>query len=116
VGRLDGKSALITGAGAGIGAAIAKLFCAEGAAVTLVDMDEAALNVTRLAIQQSVSDARIQLFVADIGNSDAAQAAVKLAILNHGHLDTLINNAAMRNNSALSDATPAEGQTMLSVN
>jgi len=116
VGRLDGKSALITGAGAGIGAAIAKLFCAEGAAVTLVDMDEAALNVTRLAIQQSVSDARIQLFVADIGNSDAAQAAVKLAILNHGYLDTLINNAAMRNNSALADATPAEWQTMLSVN
>ncbi len=44
--RLANKVALITGGGAGIGAATARLFCAEGAAVTLVDADAEALERT----------------------------------------------------------------------
>ena len=48
--RLAGKVALITGGGAGIGAAVAQLFCADGAAVMLVDADAAALARTARSI------------------------------------------------------------------
>jgi len=48
--RLAGKAALITGGGAGIGAATASVFCAEGASVTLVDADAGALERTRAAL------------------------------------------------------------------
>jgi 2-hydroxycyclohexanecarboxyl-CoA dehydrogenase len=114
--RLSGKSAIITGGGAGIGAAIALLFCAEGAAVTLVDVDEAALQTTCTAIRRAHANAQVTYFVADIGNPDAAEAALAMALRAHGHVDTLINNAAMRSNSALADASPDEWHALLGVN
>ena len=114
--RLNGKSALITGGGAGIGAAIALLFCAEGAAVTLVDLDEAALQTTCAAIRREHAKAQVAYFVADISKRDAPEAALAMALRTHGHVDTLINNAAMRNTSALADASPEEWHALLGVN
>ncbi|MDB5871051.1 MAG: short-chain dehydrogenase [Ramlibacter sp.] len=114
--RLQGKSALVTGGAAGIGAALARLFCAEGAAVTLVDRDVDALRQTCKAIAAELPQARLAHFAADV--SDAAQAdnAVAAALSAHGRLDVLINNAAMRNNAAVADATPAEWQAVVAVN
>ena len=114
--RLAGKSAIITGGGAGIGAAIALLFCAEGAAVTLVDLDEAALQTTCAAIRTEHANAQVAYFVTDIAHPDAAQASLAMALQAHGHVDTLINNAAMRNTSALADASPEEWHALLGVN
>ncbi len=114
--RLSGKSAIITGGGAGIGAAIALLFCAEGAAVTLVDRDEAALQTTCAAIRTAHANSQVAYFVADIAHPDAAEAALAMALQAHGHVDTLINNAAMRNTSALADASPEEWHALLGVN
>jgi meso-butanediol dehydrogenase/(S,S)-butanediol dehydrogenase/diacetyl reductase len=114
--RLHGKSAIITGGGAGIGAAIAKLFCAEGAAVTLVDVDESALQTTCAAIRTEHPNAQVTYFVANIGNPDAAEASLAVALQAHGYVDTLINNAAMRSNSALADASPDEWHALLGVN
>ena len=48
--RLKGKTALITGGGAGIGAATGRIFCAEGASVVLVDQDSSALEAAASAI------------------------------------------------------------------
>jgi 2-hydroxycyclohexanecarboxyl-CoA dehydrogenase len=114
--RLSSKSAIITGGAAGIGAAIAKLFCAEGAAVTLVDLDEAALQTTCASIRREHANAQVAYFVADIANPNAPQAALGVALQAHGHVDTLINNAAMRSTSALADASPDEWHTLLGVN
>ena len=114
--RLEGKAALITGAAAGIGAAIAKLFCSEGAAVTLVDCDAAALASTCVAIAQQQPTARIAQFAADVADADAARAALAHALAAHGHLDILINNAAMRNYALLADASPQEWQAVAGVN
>src|SRR3569833_73857 len=106
--RLANRSALITGGGAGIGAACGLLFCAEGAAVTLVDADATALERTIGQIRERLPQARIQSVAADVTDAAAAVAAVQRAADAHGGLDILVNDAAMRNYSALADATPEE--------
>lgn len=116
MGRLQGKSALITGGGGGIGAACARIFCSEGAAVTLVDASEEGLERTRTAVSDAVPGARIATHVADVADGAQAERAVAMAVSAHGGLSVLVNNAAMRNYAALADATPEEWHAMLSVN
>ena len=112
-GRMAGRKALITGAGAGIGAATAHCFASEGAAVLLVDANQEGLARTCAAIRADLPDAPLVSFVADVSQSEGAQAAVALALAQFGGLDTLVNNAAMRNYSAV---TPAEWQAIVGVN
>ena len=114
--RLAEKTALITGGGAGIGAAAATLFCREGAAVLLVDADAQALERTRHASVQALPGARGRCGAATGADEVAARAAVQQCNAQLGGLDILVNNAAMRNYSAAADATPAEWQAMVGVN
>lgn len=114
--RLGGKTALITGGGAGIGAATAKCFAQEGASVLLVDANVQALQRTCEAVCQAVPQARVACITADVSDADAALAAVQSAVTQFGGLDILVNNAAMRNYSAAAAVTPAEWQAMVSVN
>ena len=114
--RVEGKAALITGGGAGIGAATGELICAEGGMALLVDADARALAGTMQAIAERVPRARISTFAADVADADAATRAVERALQTFGRLDILVNNAAMRNYSAISDSTPGEWQAMVGVN
>ena len=114
--RLTGKAALITGGGGGIGAVCARIFCAEGASVTLVDASAEALAQTVEAIGTLLPEARVATQVADVGDPRRASEVVGHALQAHGRLDILVNNAAMRNYAALADADPAEWQAMLGVN
>lgn len=114
--RLQGKAALITGGGGGIGAATAHVFCSEGAQVLLVDASAEALERTTAAIARDLPQARVQTFVADVSDGEQAQRAVQQALAEFDHLDVLVNNAAMRNYSALADATAEEWHAMVAVN
>lgn len=114
--RLAGRTALITGAGAGIGAAAAHLFCREGAAVLMVDANGEALERTRAAIAHALPGARLACAIADVADEAAALAAVQQCTTLWGGLDILVNNAAMRNYSAAADATAAEWHAMVGVN
>lgn len=114
--RLANRTALITGAGAGIGAAAARLFCSEGAAVTLVDADADALERTVASIRSALPAARLTHFAADVADGALAARAVALCGDAFGGLDILVNNAAMRNYATVADATPAEWQAMVNVN
>lgn len=105
--RVAGKVALITGGGAGIGAATAALFVAEGAAVMLVDANAEALARTARTVGALVAGARVATFTADVGDAGGATQAVQHTLDGFGQLDVLVNNAAMRNYSAIADATPA---------
>lgn len=114
--RLANRTALITGGGAGIGAACALLFCSEGAAVTLVDADAAALERTVQDIRSKVPHAKVTHVAANVADDALTAAAVRHCADAFGGLDILVNNAAMRNYSAVADATPAEWQAMVNVN
>lgn len=114
--RLQHKTALITGSGAGIGAAAARLFCQEGAAVLLVDADGAALERTHAALQQEFPDTWIATMCADVSDDAAARAAVDRCVSERSGLDILVNNAAMRNYAAAADATADEWHAMVNVN
>jgi 2-hydroxycyclohexanecarboxyl-CoA dehydrogenase len=114
--RLQGKVALITGGGGGIGAATARLFCAEGARVLLVDMDRAALGRTAAAIAQATPGAEVQVFGGDVAAAATAVQAAAQCREHFGRLDVLVNNAAMRNYSTFADATPEEWEAVVGVN
>jgi meso-butanediol dehydrogenase/(S,S)-butanediol dehydrogenase/diacetyl reductase len=109
--RLKGRVALITGGGAGIGAAIAKIFCREGASVFLVDRDEKALKHVAKGLKGAAAYA-----VADVADAEASTRAVAKAVKEFRRLDILVNNAAMRNYSAVADATREEWRAVLDVN
>jgi len=114
--RVADKAALITGSGAGIGAATGEFICAEGGMALLVDANAAALAGTAKVIAAKLPGARVSTFVADVADPAAAVQAVAHALQTFGRLDVLVNNAAMRNYSAIADSTPAEWQAIVGVN
>jgi 2-hydroxycyclohexanecarboxyl-CoA dehydrogenase len=114
--RLAGKVALITGGGGGIGAATAALFCAEGASVMLVDMDAGGLERTANSIREQSPAAGVEQMAADVADAQAAMKAVARCIEKFGRIDVLVNNASMRNYSALADATTQEWEAVVGVN
>jgi 2-hydroxycyclohexanecarboxyl-CoA dehydrogenase len=114
--RVKGKVVLITGGGSGIGAAAADFICAEGGTVMLVDTNAAALETSSKSIIDRMPKARIATFVADVAQAADAARAVERAVKEFGQLDVLVNNASMRNYSALAEATPEEWQAVVGVN
>ena len=89
--RLQGKVAIITGAGGGIGTAISRQFAAEGAALVGVDVDRGALD--RMAAAVQAAGGRVSTLCADVAEEATAQAAVARALAEFGRLDVLVSNA-----------------------
>ena len=114
--RLSEKTALITGGGAGIGAATARLFCQEGAAVMLIDADSSALDRTKKSLIEEFPGTWIATMSVDVSDERAALSAVERCQSERGSLDVLVNNAAMRNYALAADATPDEWQAIVNVN
>jgi meso-butanediol dehydrogenase/(S,S)-butanediol dehydrogenase/diacetyl reductase len=114
--RLHGRRAVITGGGAGIGAAVARVFCAEGAAVMLIDRDAPALAATRAALLAVLPEAQVLTAVAEVADEAALTAAIQRAEAELGGIDILVNNAAMRHHGPLADASSAQWQAVLGVN
>ena len=88
--RLDGKVAVITGGGSGIGAATARTFAREGAAVVIADIDEAAGE--KVAAEVREAGGTIEARVCDASRPEEIDALIGFALDRHGALDVLHNN------------------------
>src|ERR1019366_2929485 len=90
--KLEEKIAIVTGAGAGIGAASAALFVREGAKVIAVNIDPAALAQT--SAQRTSAD--ILNVVADVSKRNDVDLVVRTALDKYGRIDILFNNAGSK--------------------
>lgn len=105
--RHSGRTVLVTGAGSGIGAAIAQLYCEEGAIVALVDADAAKVQQQAELLREA--GYTVGWAQADVADYQACADACECLIDELGPIDTLINNAGV---SPKHDGAPAPIWTM----
>lgn len=113
MGKLDGKSAIITGAGRGIGRAIALKLAAEGARITLNDLDPEPADEVVAEIRGAGGEA-----VAVPGSVTAdgfAQSFVDAAVEHHGGIDIIINNAGYTWDNVIQKMSDEQWDAMMDV-
>jgi NAD(P)-dependent dehydrogenase (short-subunit alcohol dehydrogenase family) len=112
--KLKEKISVVTGAGSGIGRAIAQAFGQEGSRVVLADLDIAKAEAAAKAITSAGGNARaFQTDVADPASVAALKTFVNKEL---GPLDILVNNAAIQVNKTIEDTTPEEWHRQMAVN
>ncbi|HEX5077906.1 MAG TPA: glucose 1-dehydrogenase [Geminicoccaceae bacterium] len=109
--RYDGKIALITGAGRGIGRATALRLASEGACVAVLDRDGAAAEEVAQELRRS--ETRTLALAADITDLAAVAAAVDQTLATFARIDVLINNAARALKGNLAQTEPEDWQSEL---
>ncbi|KEF52757.1 uncharacterized protein A1O9_11174 [Exophiala aquamarina CBS 119918] len=110
--RLEGKVAVVTGAGSGFGAAIAKLFAAQGGQVVVAD-----INVQGGEAVASAEPSRMHFLKLDVTSLEDWKAALDFVNSKWGHVDVLVNNAgtSYRNKPTL-EVTQSEFDRCINVN
>ena len=107
--RLEGKSAIVTGAAAGIGLAIAARFAAEGARVLLADINRSALHEAAHTLRQPYVEV-------DVSRRHDIERMVAAAVQEFGHIDILINNAGIFRSTPLLSVSEEEFDRVMAVN
>jgi meso-butanediol dehydrogenase/(S,S)-butanediol dehydrogenase/diacetyl reductase len=115
-GRMAGRVALVTGGGGGIGEATGRLFAEEGAAVALLDADEAAVAAAAAAIRAAVPGAQILALAGDVTRESNVRGIIDEAAGRWGALHTLVNVAGVRVYAPLADADGADWERIIGVN
>jgi NAD(P)-dependent dehydrogenase (short-subunit alcohol dehydrogenase family) len=114
MGRLEGKSVIITGAGSGIGRAASLLFTKEGARLIAVDRSESVKETAKL-----VSDAggTVEAVMADAGSESDVKAFIDKAVSKYGRLDAIWANAGVSGGLVpLAEQTVEQWQEVLRIN
>jgi 3-oxoacyl-[acyl-carrier protein] reductase len=111
--HLANKAAIVTGAGRGIGLAIARMLAEAGASLLLVDIDEPALVEAKSAL--SVNGAKVQTLAGDLTSAGFAEAAVAKLVAEFGSLDIVVNNAGYTWDSVIQKTTDEQFQSMLDI-
>ncbi|GGJ13010.1 SDR family NAD(P)-dependent oxidoreductase [Streptomyces brasiliensis] len=113
--RFRGRTALVTGAGSGIGRAIALAFAAEGAQVVVAGRRPEPLDETVALIEKRGGEALA--VPTDVSRSADAEALVAAAVDRYGSLDVAVNNAGVfRGGRPLADLSEADWRTQLDIN
>lgn len=113
-GRLDGRSAIVTGAGRGLGEAIARELAARGARVLVADIDGVSAGLAAAAIRDRGEAAESAAL--DVSDWDAVHAAVGGFAERAGRLDILVNNAALSIARSFWEIEPSEWDEVMAVN
>jgi NAD(P)-dependent dehydrogenase (short-subunit alcohol dehydrogenase family) len=103
---LSGKSAIVTGAGRGIGRETALLLARAGAALAIADIDEN--SAQGVAAEIRALGGKAIGVRADVTSAESAQAMVRAALDAHGRVDVLVNNAARWTTKLFKDMTPQD--------
>ena len=111
---LQGKTALVTGAGSGIGEAIATLFARQGADVAAVDRDGAA--AARVAADIRQSGGRAEGYPCDVSDAGAVATLIARVTATNPRLDILVNNAGIAHIGNIEQTTPEDLDRVYRVN
>jgi NAD(P)-dependent dehydrogenase (short-subunit alcohol dehydrogenase family) len=112
LGRMDGKSAIVTGAAKGIGRASAGLLAEEGARLVLNDIDETSL---REAAAELSEETEVVAVVGDVSVEADARRIVAPAVESFGGLDTLVANAGIIPLSGIAEASAADWDRVMAI-
>jgi meso-butanediol dehydrogenase / (S,S)-butanediol dehydrogenase / diacetyl reductase len=110
--RLDGKVALITGGGTGIGTAIAERFVADGAKVCITGRRKEPLE----EVVRSLPAGSAAVCAGDVSNIDDAKRMVEATVAFGGKIDVLVNNAAIDPGGTITDIDPELWRQVLAIN
>ena len=111
---LSGTSIIVTGAGRGIGAAIAADLAAKGARVAVADLDMASARAVAAQIVEQGGDAGD--FTVDVANRDSVRALIGDVVRVHGRLDVMFNNAGISRTINFLDTTEDDFERIMRVN
>ena len=111
LGRLRGKSAVVTGAAKGIGRATAELFAREGARLVLADVDVDGLEELR----KRLGWAEAEVVVGDVSEPEEARRMVSAAVERFGRIDVLVANAGVIPLNNIVEATPEDWDHVMAV-
>jgi len=111
-GTLAGLHAVVTGAGRGIGSAVARTLAQSGAAVTLLGRSRSDLE----AVAAEITNVRTGCQVADVSDADAVRVAVAAARAKLGPVTVLVNNAGQAQSASLGKTSDALWHSTLAVN
>jgi NAD(P)-dependent dehydrogenase (short-subunit alcohol dehydrogenase family) len=112
MGRLDGKVALITGGGTGIGAEFAKAYVAEGAKVVITGRRKEPLE----QVAAGLPEGKVLVFQGDVSTPDGAQAMIDATVGFGGKIDILINNAGIDPAGLITDMPLETWQSVIDIN
>jgi 3-oxoacyl-[acyl-carrier protein] reductase len=113
MGMLEGKVAILTGSGRGIGAAAARIFGAEGAAVVVSDLDPAPAEETAAAIRNTGGKAIV--VVGDVTNPEFPAQLIKATLDAFGGIDIIVNNAGYTWDAVIQNMTDKQWYAMMDV-
>jgi len=111
---LQGKAALVTGAGSGIGAAIARLFARRGASVAVVDLNEPAARA--IASEIAAAGGTAAAVQCDVSQPASVDALFRTVAAANARLDILVNNAGIAHVGTIEQTTPEDLDRLYRVN
>ena len=111
---LQGKVAVVTGAGSGIGAAIARLFAQQGAAIAVADRDTTAAGLVASDITSNGGTA--MGYPCDVSDPGEVEAVFRSIDADHGRIDILVNNAGIAHIGTVEQTSPDDMDRLYRVN